>query len=196
MYMQNQSVPIQSGQMMGDTASPAQDWSGEISGSPAGAGAPRPNVIPYRDQAAMQEAGVSRNGTVSPSGERPMGNGNLTVPAATGDLSMKHNLPASMIGAPQTATEAYLGSLKAMLSRNVGNYIVATFLVGTQNMVTWEGVLYDVGNDYLTIYQEGRDRYVVSDYYSLKFVTFYDTRRRSMCNQLLQEQDYGMNSND
>ena len=39
-------------------------------------------------------------------------------------------------------------------------------------------------------------RYVVSDYYSLKFVTFYDTRCRSMCNQLLQEQDYGMNSND
>ena len=74
-----------------------------------------------------------------------------------------------------------------MLSKNVGNYIVASFLVGTQNMVSWEGILYDVGNDYLTIYQETRDRYIVSDYYSLKFIEFYDTQRRELCNTILQE---------
>ena len=81
-----------------------------------------------------------------------------------------------------------------MLSRYVGSYVVATFLVGTQNTVAWEGILFDVGNDYITIYQEARDRYIVTDYYSLKFVEFYDVQRRQECNRLLAEQGYGMNS--
>ena len=76
-------------------------------------------------------------------------------------------------------------ALRPML-RYVGNYVVATFLVGTQNTVAWEGILYDVGNDYVTIYQEGRDRYIVSDIYSLKFIEFYDTRCREMCHEMLQ----------
>ena len=39
-----------------------------------------------------------------------------------------------------------------MLARNEGSYVVATFLVGTQGTVSWEGILYDVGNDFITIY--------------------------------------------
>lgn len=72
-----------------------------------------------------------------------------------------------------------------MLKENVGNYVVATFLVGTQSTTSWEGILYDVGNDYMTIYQEGRDRYIVSDIYSLKFIEFYDTRCRDICDEVL-----------
>ena len=72
-----------------------------------------------------------------------------------------------------------------MLLKYVGTYVAATFLVGTQNTTTWEGVLYDVGNDYMTIYQEGRDRYIVSDIYSLKFIEFYDTRCRDICDEIL-----------
>lgn len=98
--------------------------------------------------------------------------------SAGSQLDMHNSLPADMIEAPTSRDEAYLGSLKAMLAKNVGNYIVATFLVGTQNMVSWDGILYDVGNDYLTIYQENRNRYVVSDYYSLKFMEFYDLGHR------------------
>ena len=80
-----------------------------------------------------------------------------------------------------------MGSWKALLSRYEGSYVVATFLVGTQNTVSWEGILFDVGNDYLTIYQESRDRYIVSDYYSLKFIEFYDVERRRRCAELLRE---------
>ena len=72
-----------------------------------------------------------------------------------------------------------------MLQKYVGNYVVATFLVGTQNTTSWEGILYDVGNDYMTIYQEGRDRYIVSDIYALKFIEFYDTRCRDICDEVL-----------
>ncbi len=83
--------------------------------------------------------------------------------------------------------EAHNGSIKAMLARNEGNYVVATFLVGTQGTVSWEGILYDVGNDFITIYQPGRERYIVTDIYALKYIEFYDTRRREMCEAMLKQ---------
>ena len=100
---------------------------------------------------------------------------------------MHNRLPAEVVESPTTVSEAYKGSLNAMLSQNIGTYIVATFLVGTQSMVSWEGILFDVGNDYVTIYQQPRDRYIVSDIYSLKFIEFYDTARRKLCEAILQD---------
>ena len=107
-------------------------------------------------------------------------------PARADKWACETIFPAKSLQTPSPVEEAYRGSLKAMLLRYVGNYVVATFLVGTQNTVAWEGILYDVGNDYVTIYQEGRDRYIVSDVYSLKFIEFYDTRCREMCHEMLQ----------
>lgn len=104
-----------------------------------------------------------------------------------GQLDMHNRLPAEVVESPTTVSEAYKGSLNAMLSQNIGTYIVATFLVGTQSMVSWEGILYEVGNNYLTIYQEGRDRYIVADIYSLKFMEFYDVERRKLCEAILQD---------
>lgn len=112
-------------------------------------------------------------------------NGQMTAPNG---LEMQHDVPSEVITSPTTMDEAYVGSLKAMLARNKGNYIVATFLIGTQGTVSWEGVLFDVGNDYVTIYQEPRDRYIVCDIYSLKYMEFYDTRRRELCNELLRRE--------
>ena len=100
-----------------------------------------------------------------------------------------NNLPPDMIEDPTTLEEVYRGSMKALLMRNIGNYVVATFLIGTQGTVSWEGVLYDVGNDYLAIYQTGRDQYIVSDLYSLKYVEFYDTQRRVLCDELINAQE-------
>lgn len=74
---------------------------------------------------------------------------------------------------PNTATRVQLSSLRAMLMQNCGSYVVATFLVGTQSTVTWEGILYAVGSDFMTIYQAGRQRYVLCDMYALKFLEFY-----------------------
>ena len=93
-------------------------------------------------------------------------------------LNMAHGLTDAVITTPQNRDEAYMGSLKAMLRNNVGNHIVASFLVGNQNIMSWEGILYDVGNNYLTIYQEPRGRYIVSDLYSLKFMEFYEPDRQ------------------
>lgn len=119
---------------------------------------------------------------VRPGGLQMSENGSM---AQSGGLNMNNRLPSEVIESPTTVNEAYLGSLKAMLHRNKGNFIVATFLVGTQNTVSWEGILYEVGNDYITIYQPGRDRYIVTDMYSLKYMEFYDTQRRELCDQML-----------
>lgn len=102
-------------------------------------------------------------------------------------LDMRNTVSDEVIESPISASEAHLGSLKAMLQRNRGNYIVATFLIGTQGTVSFEGILYEVGNDFVTIYQEGRNRYIVVDMYSLKYIEFYDTRGRAMCQAMLQE---------
>lgn len=103
------------------------------------------------------------------------------LPIYDAQLQMKNSLPHEVVEAPITAEEAYKGSLKSLLNKNLGNFIVATFLVGTQGTTTWEGVLYDVGNDYLAIYQEARDRFIVGDIYSLKFIEFYDLKRERFC---------------
>ena len=62
------------------------------------------------------------------------------------------------------------------LADNLGYYVEIDFLIGTQNIVTRGGILYAVGNNYVTLYQDLEDRYVVCDLYSIKFVTFYNTR--------------------
>lgn len=152
-----------------------QDWSREI--TPAG----------QRQHPSMMGTEADRNNTgmTSPA---------AVMPPALSD--MQNDLPMEVIQAPTSVGEAYLGSWKALLSRYEGSYVVATFLVGTQNTVSWEGILFDAGNDYLTIYQEDRDRYIVSDYYSLKFIEFYDVQRRRRCAELLREdgwQSNGMN---
>ena len=150
----------------------ARDWSTEITPS----GQRRAPVM------VGTEADRNTTGMTSPA--------QVTPPELS---DMQNDLPVEVIQAPTSVGEAYLGSWKALLSRYEGSYVVATFLVGTQNTVSWEGILFDVGNDYLTIYQEARDRYIVSDYYSLKFIEFYDIQRRRRCAELLREDGWQSN---
>ena len=51
--------------------------------------------------------------------------------------------------------------------------MVYELLVGTQAMTRKEGILYSVGRNYLTLYEESSQTFVVCDIFSVKFVTFY-----------------------
>lgn len=117
------------------------------------------------------------------------GAGSITGIGSTSSttLDLRNRTPRDIIEAPTTVAEAHAGSLKVILGQNLGNYVAATLLIGTQGTTTWEGVLYDVGNDYLIIYQTGRDRYIVCDIYSLKYIEFYDNRRRELCENILRQ---------
>ena len=109
-----------------------------------------------------------------------------------GTLDLETHQPIEVIETPTSMSEAFLGSLKAMLLRNRGSFVTATFLIGTQGTTTWEGILHDVGNDHIIIFQPGRQRYIACDIYALKYIEFYDTRERDACAQLLRQS--GLNS--
>lgn len=176
----------------------SRDWAGEITplnrmggGADAGRGTPTENDS---FGAEMRNGGMGsgmngRERMRSPGGGMQMGDRRDTTP------DMRSGLPDDVIESPVSNAEVYAGSTKAMLRRNLGNYVVATFLVGTQNTVSWEGILYDVGNDYVTIYQPGRDRYIVNDIYSLRYTEFYDVRRRQLCDRLMREQGWDVEEN-
>ena len=145
-----QTAPVPSG---------GSDWQAEINGG---------------GQTEARSVGDAR------SWQSPEGSEYVTLPGGQmmpmGNMpGMRTDLPENVIQNPLSVEEAHNGSIKAMLARNEGNYVVATFLVGTQGTVSWEGILYDVGNDFITIYQPGRERYIVTDIYALKYIEFYDT---------------------
>ena len=64
------------------------------------------------------------------------------------------------------------GSLRELLSRNVGQYAAASFLVGSCRLVRQEGILEAVGTDYLVLRQG--DFSTGCDLYALKFIEFHD----------------------
>ncbi|MEY8387069.1 hypothetical protein AALC17_07200 [Oscillospiraceae bacterium 38-13] len=159
-----------------------------ISGAPAGSvpsgasGAPAvPPTVPAPPAASGTPAVPA-----SPA-PRPRHPAHNEFAGSTGDLDLKNHQPAEVIEAPASTGEAFLGSLKAMLLRNRGNFVAATLLIGTQGTTVWEGILHEVGNDYFIIYQTGRQRYILCDIYALKYMEFYDTKQRELCEHLLQE---------
>lgn len=145
-------------------------WAGEISGAVS-------PMLSYNDTAAQQDALITPYAPATVSPAYPGTTDNPFVPAdgAEPQLNMNHGLSDATIHTPQTSDEAYMGSLKAMLNNNVGNHIIASFLIGGRDLISLEGTLYEVGNNYLTIYQEALGRYVIGDFYSLKFAEFNET---------------------
>lgn len=66
-----------------------------------------------------------------------------------------------------------------------GRFVVIEFLIGTTNMVTRNGILYDVGNSYIVLYDPCRGTYTSCDLYSIKFITVYEEGKPSaeeICN--------------
>lgn len=92
------------------------------------------------------------------------------------ELHVGPDEPMNQVLDPQSNADVTRGSMLQDLADNLGYYVEIDFLIGTQNIVTRGGILYAVGNNYVTLYQDLEDRYVVCDLYSIKFVTFYNTR--------------------
>lgn len=69
-------------------------------------------------------------------------------------------------------------TLQEMLAAAIGAYVICEFLIGTQNIVTKEGVLASVGNSYFLLYQQENDTYLLCDIFTLKFVTFFQLGNR------------------
>lgn len=75
-------------------------------------------------------------------------------------------------------TESMKGSVQAAMSRNLREFVVCEFLIGTNIIEYREGILYAVGMNYFILYEEKTRTYVLCDIYSLKFITFYQPGQR------------------
>ncbi len=71
-------------------------------------------------------------------------------------------------------TLTYQGSMQQVLQENVGKFVIVEFLIGTTGLTTREGTLYYVGSQFLVLYDQFEDQFVVCDIFSVKFVTFLD----------------------
>ena len=78
-----------------------------------------------------------------------------------------------------TAEEGLLSqnnrSFMQTLEMHKGDFAECDFLVGNE-MLTKCGILYDVGNSYIVLFDENSGRYTVCDASSLKFATFYNSK--------------------
>lgn len=83
-----------------------------------------------------------------------------------------NTMPQDSFTEPMSADEAARNSWRALLARNVGRNVLVRFLMGTQNLITVEGELYEVGTDYIVVYQPLWDSHITADLYSVKFVEF------------------------
>ena len=70
-------------------------------------------------------------------------------------------------------TDEMRGSMQQILANNIGEYVLVEFLIGTEQMVRKQGILYHVGTAYLTLYDDILRNFIVCDIFSIKFVYFY-----------------------
>ena len=124
-------------------------------------------------------------GSMSPiqGGSTPMQSGLSPMQADQSNMALIPQRPEHMmlqqegietVETPTGTRDVTNSSIRSLLARNLGYYIVASFLMGTQQAIQWEGILASVGNDYLVIYQPDQNRFVSGDIYALKFVEFHE----------------------
>lgn len=70
-------------------------------------------------------------------------------------------------------TEEMRGSIQYILSKNIGEYVLVEFLIGTQEITRKQGILFYVGTSFITLYDDERNNFIVCDVFSVKFVYFY-----------------------
>lgn len=80
-------------------------------------------------------------------------------------------LPAAPNGM-SVAEQILHSSWKSLMARNVGRSVIVSFLIGTQNTIVTHGILYEVGNDYIALYQPDERSYISADLYSIRFMEF------------------------
>lgn len=141
-----------------------------LSNPSGGAAGMSPNVLGSDNMTGMNP-GQNSTGTT---GMTPVQSSNMALIPQRPEHMMLHQGGIETIEGPAGSREVTNSSVRGLLARNLGYYVVACFLMGTQQAIQWEGILASVGNDYLVIYQPDQNRFVSGDIYSLKFVEFHE----------------------
>ena len=75
-------------------------------------------------------------------------------------------------------SEEMLGSIQNILAKNIGNYVVIEFLIGTDQMHRKQGQIFHVGTSYITLYDDINANFLLCDIFSVKFVYFFVPNQR------------------
>ena len=137
-----------------------------------------PAVMTQGDASTYQT--MIDNSTMQTAGPQPPADGQSgQTPPATPDAVMGAQQIAPSLGplpaAPNgmsVAEQILHSSWKSLMARNVGRSVIVSFLIGTQNTIVTHGILYEVGNDYIALYQPDEQSYISADLYSIRFVEF------------------------
>ena len=104
--------------------------------------------------------------------------------AAVQQNSTNNNITPAFSSPPQQSFDnpEMIGSMQAILSHNIGEYVVVEFLIGTERLMRKQGLLYHVGTSYVTLYDDTNNNFIVCDIFSIKFVYFYFPGQRPQRN--------------
>lgn len=168
------AAPDETGYYM--PADPAGDsW---VYGDPGLTGGQAPSTAPSQPPVSGQTPPPSQAPIPGMNGGEALGG---VSSAAAQSQRMKNPVDMAHTHMPAGAEDAYQASLRSLLNRNVGYFIAATFLIGPNQPVTWQGILHTVGSDYIVLYQPDYERYISGDLYSLKFVQFHNVKGVPYC---------------
>ena len=99
----------------------------------------------------------------------------VTPPVAQIDIEPERPVertPVHSVPEPEHSELLQL-SLQEALARNIGEFVVVELLIGTNIIEKKQGVLYNVGISYIVLFEEQTKTFVICDFYSIKFATFY-----------------------
>lgn len=94
------------------------------------------------------------------------------------NVTMRPQNEFSKLPAIDFNTVEMKGSMQAILSNNIGEYVLIEFIIGTESLVRKQGLLYSVGTSYVTLFDDVNNNYIVCDIFSIKFVYFFHPGQR------------------
>ena len=68
-------------------------------------------------------------------------------------------------------------SFQQTLINSIGEFVLCDFLIGDDSIVRKEGILYSVGPNTIILFDSATGRYIVCDYFSLRFVSLFGNGR-------------------
>ena len=102
----------------------------------------------------------------------PMRCSTQSIPGKTGSTDLDEDqVPPVMSG----ANYSY-----GWLIRQLGKYIKVEFLIGSNMLIDREGILKEVGVNYIILKESGTKDDLMCDMYSIKFVRVFDDQRKAV----------------
>ena len=100
----------------------------------------------------------------------PNGKSSMPAPPSTPSVPQEPMFPYMEQGPPPVTDYGYI---PGYLLSNIGKFVRAEFIVGTNQFMDKSGKLLEVGINYFVLQEFNTNNKIMCDLYSVRFVTFY-----------------------